>query len=115
MKKEELRNHLKAVSESFSKTDEDFILNEGKNITSILAELALEFNPDNIVEEKAYMAGTAMSLIGKIGHLDEADVQKIHIRFISGRSGAESQRNGWGGVWSDTVDTLQNLGYTVVK
>jgi len=111
MSKDELRNLLLGIERNFSKEDEKAIINEGKEITSLLAELTIEFDPDNFDMDKFVVARTAAYLIGEIGYLDFTDAEKIFNQLIKDRTPAESVQNNWNGVFSETADMLKNLGH----
>lgn len=97
----------------------DLIVQNGSAISTALAEVALEFDPDHPdkdhTDEKFYLARTALGLIGEIGKLDKQSAKSLFERFVRGRDGAKViNQEHWGGVFRTAIDTLQKLGYKVV-
>lgn len=95
------------------------LVQQGSSISGMLAETALEFDPDSLEGdasgEKDLISETVLGLIGDIGELDEDLAQALFKRFIQGRSLREAKLGNWEGVWSAAVETLEGLGYEVVE
>lgn len=92
------------------------IIAEGPRITRALASLALEFDPDHQDRDaNGRLAGEAVSLIGKIGGIDDDMAEALYKRFIRGRNPTELQaeptKTCWFGLYRQVGQTLHALGY----